>query len=82
MHPNLIAAFVEDRLRSCPCGAATGQPHRLCRKCLARMIWRRHTDRCSRSDVRHQAGRHVRARAWTLAAAASILHVLAKEAGS
>ena len=55
MHPNLIAALVEDRRRSCPCGAVTGQPHQLCRKCLARMIWRRHTSRRSRSVVRHQA---------------------------
>ena len=39
MRSGLIAALVEDRRRSCPCGGITSHPYRLCRNCLALMIW-------------------------------------------
>ena len=82
MHPNLIAALVEDRRKSCRCGAVASQPQQACRKCLAHMIWRRHASRCSRSTAKHQANR--RSRAWSriLATAASMLRIRAKDLGS
>ena len=82
MHPSLIAALIEDRRRSCRCGAATDKPYQLCRKCLSRMIWRRRISELSWSVVRRQPSRRARAWARTLAAATSMRRVLAKGARS
>jgi hypothetical protein len=48
MNPQLIAALLDDRRRSCPCGARTDQHFSLCRKCQARATWRRHHQRSPR----------------------------------
>jgi len=80
MHPDLTAALAEDRHKSCPCGAFTDQPHSLCRRCRARMGWRRCTSRPSRRAVRRSAGRQTRGRAWIIAVAASILRTIGKGA--
>ena len=82
VHPNLIAALAEDRRKSCPCGAVTGQPCGLCRKCLARMVWRRRTSRPARRAVRRRADRPARDRAWVFAVAASMLRTIGKGAKS
>jgi hypothetical protein len=82
VHPNLIAALAGDHRRSCPCGAVTGQPRRLCRYCLARQTWRRHITRHFRSAVRHLADRLARAWSWTPDAAASLFGIIAKAARS
>jgi len=82
MHPNLIAALVEDRRRSCRCGAVASQPQQACRKCVAHMIWRRHASRCSRSTAKHQANRGSRAWSRILATATSMLRIRAKGARS
>ncbi len=82
MCPNLIIALVEDRRRSCQCGAVTSQPQQPCRKCLAHTIWRRHASQCSRSTAKHQANR--RSRAWSriIATATAMLRIGAKGARS
>jgi hypothetical protein len=54
----LITVLAEDRRRQCPCGAVAGQPYGLCRKCHARMVWRRKTRRASRRAVRRQVAGH------------------------
>jgi hypothetical protein len=58
-HPKLIAALADDQRSHCPCGAVAEQPERLCRKCHARMAWRRKTTRTNRRAGRrldaHQA---------------------------
>ena len=56
-HPDLIAALAGDRRRACPCGAAADRPDRLCRKCQARMSWRRKTTRMNRRAARRLAAR-------------------------
>ena len=76
VHPKLIVAIVKDRRRSRPCGAVTGQLHRLRHKCLARKIWRRQISRCSRNVIQRQANRRALPLAWTLAAAASMFRVI------
>ena len=60
----LTSSLLSSRIAAGPAHVvrSPGQPHQLCRKCLARMIWRRHISRRSRSVGRHQANR--RARAW------------------
>lgn len=80
MHPNLIAALFEDRRKSHPSGAVTGQPNHPCRRCLARLVWRGHTDRPPRSAVRRPADRQTRA--WAAAAATSMLRIISKGARS
>lgn len=81
MHPNLIAELAKDRRKSCPCGAVTGQPCGLCRTCLARMNWRRCTNRTSRRAVR-RAGRQTRGPAWIFPVAMSMLRTIGKGAKS
>jgi hypothetical protein len=55
---SLTAALAEDRRRQCPCGAVAGQPLGLCRKCHARMGWRRKTRQASRRAARRQVAGH------------------------
>ena len=73
MHPSVIAAIAEYRYRQCPCGAATDQPYGLCRKCYARMVWRRHHSRASHRAARRLAARQARDGARLLTATKSLL---------
>jgi hypothetical protein len=72
VHPNLIAALVDDRRMFCACGAVPSQPQQLCRSCFVR------TNRPSRSRGRDQVNWCVRTLARTLAAPASMLHIFGK----
>jgi hypothetical protein len=78
MHPELIAALAAVRYRQCPCGAATDKPDSLCRKCHARMAWRRKTTRTSRRTARRLATRQAREGARILAIAMSLLRIISK----
>jgi hypothetical protein len=69
MHTDLLTALAEDRRRQCPCGAVTEQSHHLCRKCRARIVWRRKTTRTSRRVARRLVTRQARAGARTFAQA-------------
>lgn len=69
MHTDLLAPPAEGRRRQCPCGAVTEYPHRLCRKCQARISWRRKTTRTSRRVARRLATQQARAGARTFAQA-------------
>jgi hypothetical protein len=82
MHPTLIAALVDDRRSSCLCGAITNHPHRPCRKCLARISWRRQPNQCPRREGRHRANPQARAWPWTLATITPILRIIGKGASS
>jgi hypothetical protein len=42
MHPYMNELLVEQRRRSCPCGAQTARPGTLCSKCRHTALWRRH----------------------------------------
>jgi hypothetical protein len=78
VHPNLTVALAEDRRSSCTCDTATGQLYDLCRRCRARMVWRRCTGRPPRRSVHHRADRRTRDRAWIFAMATSILRTIGK----
>jgi len=74
MHPTLVSLLVEDRRRSCPCGATPEHAHGLCRKCHARMTWRRRTAEVTRRVARRRRrGRQARERARLAALAASMV---------
>jgi|HubBroStandDraft_3_1064219.scaffolds.fasta_scaffold811052_1 hypothetical protein len=60
-HPYLLAALTEDRSRQCPCGAVAERRHGLCRKCYARVQWRRKTTHTAHRTSRHLAARQARA---------------------
>jgi hypothetical protein len=40
--PHLSATLISQRRMSCPCGAHTGRPNTLCRKCRHTALWLRH----------------------------------------
>jgi hypothetical protein len=82
MHPNLIAALVEVRRRSCPYGVVPGQPNQLCGNCSVGMTWRRHLSQRSRSIGRRWISQLARARTWIFAAAAFVLRVVGTRASS
>lgn len=71
----LITRLAEDRRRHCPCGAVAEHSYGLCRKCQARMLWRRKTTRKSRRAARHLTVRHG---ARLLADAMSLLRTTSK----
>ena len=48
MHSALITTLVTARRHTCPCGARNDEPYGHCRKCLARITWRRHHRNSSR----------------------------------
>jgi hypothetical protein len=75
MHPTLVPLLTEDRHRqNCPCGAVAERPYGLCRKCHARMTWRRRTvDTAHRAARRQRRGRSARELARMLTLAASIV---------
>lgn len=79
-HPLIVMTMADDRRRFCPCGAVTEHPSGLCRKCHARMAWRRHNTRPRRRTVRRRSGRLARDRARVLAMAASRFRPIGKEA--
>lgn len=66
MHSALITALVTARRHTCPCGARNDEPYGHCRKCLARITWRRHH--------RHRS-RHRRRAAWLTRLAARVLEL-------
>jgi hypothetical protein len=74
----MIAALAEQRRHQCPCGAATEHSYSLCRKCHARMVWRRKTTRTGRRAARRLAARQAREGARILAQAMSLLHAVSK----
>lgn len=59
MHPHLNAVLAEQRRLSCPCGAHTGRPNTLCRKCRHTALWLRHTRHARRpGQTARQMARH------------------------
>jgi hypothetical protein len=52
MNSVLITELVTARRHTCPCGARNNEPYGHCRKCLARITWRRH----HRHPSRHRRG--------------------------
>ncbi len=50
MHPHLNALLADQRRMCCPCGAHTGRPNTLCRKCRHTALWLRHTRHAGRAD--------------------------------
>jgi hypothetical protein len=81
-HPELIAALAEVRHRQCPCGAASEQHDRLCRKCHARMAWRRKTTRTNRRAARRLTARQAHEGTRILASAMALLRTVSKGAES
>ena len=77
MHPDLIAALVQDRCKSWRCRAVTRQPYHPCRQRLAR-----HTGRSLQSAVRRPADRQTKAWGWALAGAVSMLRIISMGARS
>lgn len=76
MHPTLVSLLAEQRRWSCPCGAAPEHPHGLCRKCHARMTWRRRTaETARRAARRRRRGRQARERARLVTLAASMVRL-------
>jgi hypothetical protein len=75
MHPTLVSLLAEERHRqNCPCGAVSEHPYALCRKCHARMAWRRRTtDNARRAARRQRRGRSTGERARMLALAVSMV---------
>jgi hypothetical protein len=60
LHAYLATALAADRRRQCPCGAVAERQNSLCRKCQARVAWRRKALRKSRHGSRRLATRHAR----------------------
>ena len=77
-HPKLIAALAEDQRRHCPCSAVAEQSERLCRKCHARMAWRRKTTRTSRRAARRLAAHQAHEGTRILASAMARLQTISK----
>ncbi len=50
MHPHLSVALAQQRRTFCPCGAYTGRPNTLCRKCHHTALWLRHSQHAKRAD--------------------------------
>jgi hypothetical protein len=48
MYSVLLPSLVAARRHTCPRGAHNDEPYGLCRKCLARIAWRRHNRHRSR----------------------------------
>jgi len=45
MHPSIAAALISARRHTCICGAHSDEPYGYCRKCRARIVWRRRSRR-------------------------------------
>lgn len=74
----IVALTTEQRRRQCPCGAVAERPNGICRKCQARMEWRRKTRRTTRRTNRRRT-RLVRDVARNLADAMSPRRTVSKE---
>jgi hypothetical protein len=74
----LIIALADDRRRQCPCGAVAQRPERLCRKCHARMLWRRRTTRTNRRAARRLAALQAHEGSHILASAMALLQVIGR----
>lgn len=57
--PHLSATLIHQRRMNCPCGAHTGRPNTLCRKCRNTALWRRHAGHATRTAHR-AAANHAR----------------------
>ena len=77
-HPRLIAALADDTHRQCPCGALVERPDRLCRKCHARMLWRRKTTRTSRRAARRLAAHQAHEGTRIFASAMALIQTISK----
>ena len=77
-HPRLIAALADDTHRQCPCGALAERPDRLCRKCHARMLWRRKTTRTSRRAARRLTSHQAHEGTRIFASAMALLQAISK----
>jgi hypothetical protein len=77
-HPKLIAALADDQRSHCPCGAVAEQPERLCRKCHARMAWRRKTTRTNRRAARRLAAHQAQEGTRILASPMALLQAIGK----
>ena len=80
MRYSITIALAEDRRRFCPCGAVTEQPYGMCRKCHARMTWRRHKTGPRRRTGRRRSGRLARDRARAFAFTVSMFRQTGEEA--
>lgn len=62
MHPQLLAQLADERRLCCPCGARTGRPNTLCRKCRHTALYLRHAKHAKHADraARRLAKRGVR----------------------
>jgi len=69
MRTDLLAPPAGGRRRQCPCGAVTDHSYHLCRKCRARVVWRRKTTRTSRRVARRLTARQAHNGARTFAQA-------------
>ena len=78
-HPLITIVIAEHQRRSCPCGAAAEHAYGLCRKCHARMEWRRRNARPRRRNARRRSGRRARDRARVLASTASMFRATGNE---
>jgi hypothetical protein len=60
--PHLSATLISQHRTSCPCGARTGRPNTLCRKCRHTALWLRHARHTKHSTrtARRMAAHHVR----------------------
>jgi hypothetical protein len=60
LQSDFVIALAAEKRRNCPCGAVAESTHGLCRKCQARMAWRRKAMRKNRRGARRLAARHAR----------------------
>jgi hypothetical protein len=77
-HPRLIAALADGTHRQCPCGALAERPDRLCRKCHARMLWRRKTTRTSRRTARRLTAHQAHEGTRIFASAVALIRTISK----
>ena len=77
-HPRLITTLADDTHRQCPCGALAERPDRLCRKCHARMLWRRKTTRASRPAARRLTAHQAHEGTRIFASAMALLRVIGR----
>ena len=74
----LIAALADDRHHQCPCGALAERPDRLCRKCHARMLWRRKSMRTNRRAARRLTAHQAHEGTRIFASAMALLQAISK----
>jgi hypothetical protein len=82
MHPQFINPTTRGRHRRCPCGALTEPGRGLCRKCHARILWRRRHSRGTQRAARRLASRQARHSARLFANAISLLGLISQRGGT